>query len=122
MCIIFHGVREMEEIEWIEKEIESLEAEESEIVREMAGLEPLEGCIEYKWVKNKIGRRYWYFYLRRKRGEHLISIYIGKKIPEELIKAKADREKLRMLKKKLREVRERLKGLYRLKIEKERTQ
>jgi len=106
--------------EWIEKEIASLEAEESEIVREMAGLEPLVGCIEYKWVLNKIGRKYWYFYLRRKRGEHLISIYLGRTVPDELIKAKADREKLRMLKRRLKEVRERLKGLYRLKLEKER--
>ena len=110
----------MKEIEWINHRIARLEDEESEIVREIAELEPLEGCIEYKWVLNKIGRKYWYFYLRRLEGDRLRSIYIGKKVPEELIKARKDREILRELNRRLKRVREQLKTYYRMKAKKER--
>ena len=109
----------MEGKEWIENRIGELEAEEEEIVREIAELKPLEGCIEYKWVLNKIGRKYWYFYLRRLEGDRLRSIYIGRQIPDELIEAKRDRERLRELNRKLKSVREQLKIYYKIKAKKE---
>jgi len=109
----------MERKEWIENRIRELEAEEEEIVREIAELKPLEGCIEYKWVLNKIGRKYWYFYLRRLENDTLKSIYLGKKVPEELIEAKRDRERLKELNRKLKSVREQLKIYYRMKTKKE---
>ena len=36
------------------------------------------GCIVYKWVRNKRGKKYYYYYLHVRDGGKLIAIYLGK--------------------------------------------
>ena len=77
-------------------------------------LSPMHGCLEYKAVKNPAGHTYHYWYLRVHDGLKLRSIYLGKSIPEHVLKGMADREKLRQLKKELNDVCERITKIYKV--------
>jgi len=98
----------------IKQKLEELYEEYEKIVREMSMLEPLQGCIEYKYVFNKIGKKYYYFYLRRLENGKLKSIYLGKEIPEWLMKAANDREKLRAYKNELKRIEKQIKTIERM--------
>jgi len=65
---------------------------------------PLRGTLVYKWVKNKIGKRYWYWYLHVKEGKKTRSIYIGSSIPKSYSKGVAARSRVRELEARLRHV------------------
>ena len=99
------------ETKYLEQKLEELEEEREEIIRKMSELEPLRGCIEYKYVLNKIGKKYYYFYLRRLDGDRLRSIYLGREIPDTLIKARNDRERLKILKKMLKDTEKKIRLL-----------
>jgi len=101
-------------IKSLENRIQELEEEREKIVREMSELKPLIGCIEYKYVLNKIGKKYYYFYLRRLVDGKLRSIYLGKSIPEGLIKAREDRYRLKVLKEQLKKIERQIRSIERI--------
>jgi len=68
----------------------------------------------YKWVLNKIGKKYWYWYLHVKQNGRTRSIYIGKEVPENIIRGIAARKKVRELERQLKEVAERRLEIERL--------
>jgi len=78
-----------------------LESRLDQILEEMKKLKPEHGTLEFKWVKNKAGRRYYYWYLRVWEDGRLKSIYLGSSVPSELIRGIEDRKKLRELKREL---------------------
>jgi len=69
---------------------------------------PIKGSLVYKWVKNKIGKKYWYWYLHVKEGNRTRSIYIGAKVPKEIIKSINERARIRRLEARLRYITERM--------------
>ena len=81
-----------------------LERREKEILDELSRLEPLRGTLEYKWVTNKTGKRYWYWYLRVRERGRLRSIYIGKELPTKLFKKAQDRARAKLLQRELRRI------------------
>jgi len=97
----------VEKIKGFAEEYERLDEEEQRILDELKALKPLRGSIVYKWVKNKAGRKYYYFYLHEKVNGRTRSIYLGTSIPRELIKGKEDRERYMKLTRRLREIQER---------------
>jgi len=101
-------------IESLEARLEELETEREKIVREMSELKPLVGHIEYKYVLNKIGKKYYYFYLRRLEDGKLRSYYLGKEIPDSLIKARNDRYRLRALKDELKRIERQIRSIERI--------
>jgi len=93
--------------------LKELEKRRDEILDEMSRLSAVGGCLEYKPVRNKVGKVYYYWYLRVYDGGKLRSIYLGKHIPEHIVRGMAEREKLRELKKELEQVAERITKIYR---------
>jgi len=90
------------------KEIEEITTKLEEYHRELNELSPLRGTIEYKWVRNKVGKKYWYYYLRVYDGGKLRSIYLGPRIPQEIVKRARDRVEFRELDYKIRNLSQRL--------------
>lgn len=64
----------------------------------------LEGSLVYKWVKNKAGEKYYYWYLHLREGGRTRSIYLGKEIPPHLKEKAMNRERLKDLEDKHRKV------------------
>ena len=91
-----------------------LEGERERIYEEMAKLRPLKGCLEYYYVYNKVGQRYWYWRLVYREKGKTIKVHLGKEIPERLLKMQKDRDKLRMYKRRLKEIERELKNLERM--------
>ena len=52
-----------------------LESRRDQLLNEISRLKPERGSLEYKWVKNKAGKRYYYWYLRVWENGRLRSIY-----------------------------------------------
>lgn len=75
--------RIVKELEKIDEEIEELEKQIKEI--EEQGV--LQGWIEWKWVKNKVGKKYWYYYYRYRVNGKCKSVYIGKFVNPEISQA-----------------------------------
>lgn len=96
------GLRAM--IRGLEERLRELEARRQQLLDEIAQLRPGSGTLEYKWVLNKVGNRYYYWYLRVRQGNSLRSIYLGKRVPERLLREVADRRKLRELQRELDDV------------------
>jgi len=90
------------EIERVLKRKKELEAKRDRILEELSKLKPEKGTLEYKWVRNKIGMTYYYWYLRVYENGKLRSIYLGKNIPNELLKGIEDRRKAKRLVSELR--------------------
>ena len=80
---------------------------EQEILREINRIagkaKPIRGTLVYKWVKNKAGRRYWY-YLHIKEGGGTRSIYLGSQIPKHLAEGVEAGKRLRELETRLRSI------------------
>ena len=95
-------------------ELKELEKRRDRLLEEMGKLNAGKGCLEYKAIRNPIGQVYYYWYLRVREGNKLKSIYLGKQIPEHILKGLGDREKLRQLKKELDEVCGRITKIYRV--------
>ena len=91
-----------------------LEQERERIYEEMAKLRPLRGCLEYYYVYNKVGKKYWYWRLVYREGDRLVKVHLGKEIPERLLRMRGDRAKLRMYKRRLKEIERELKNLERM--------
>jgi len=96
------------------EELKELERRRDELLEEMEKLNAGKGCLEYKAIRNPIGQVYYYWYLRVREGNKLKSIYLGKQIPERILKGVADRKRLRELKKELDEVCGRITKIYRV--------
>jgi len=109
----------LEEIEILERELMRglaiIKEEYISLVREEQALlnkinealkraSPIKGSLVYKWVKNKVGNRYWYWYLHVKDGNRTRSIYLGKQIPPEYIQGIETRRVVRNLESRLRTV------------------
>jgi len=76
----------------------------------------IENCsifINHRWVKNKAGSRYYYYYLveRDKEGKVISNTYIGKNIPEGLLKKIRDFRKAKAIKKRIKKLKRELKEL-----------
>jgi len=109
------GLRAM--IRGLEERLSELEARRQRLLDEISKLRPGNGYLEYKWVLNKVGNRYYYWYLRVRSGNSLKSIYLGKRVPERLLREVADRKRLRELQRELDSISEEImklqKKLYR---------
>jgi len=97
----------------ITERISELERRREVLLNELTKLRPLKGTIEYKWVLNKIGKRYYYYYLRVYDNGKLRSIYLGPTIPEDIWQGKKDRAKARAIQAELRRINKELISLYR---------
>ena len=95
-------------------ELKELERRRDELLSEMEKLKAVEGCLEYKAVRNPAGQVYHYWYLRVREGDKLKSIYLGKDVPEHVLKGISDRKRLKSLKKELDEVCERITKICRV--------
>ena len=85
--IMYHVQRE---IQRIVKELEKIDEEIEEIQKQIEEIESqgtLSGWIEWKWVRNKVGKKYWYYYYRYRSGGKVKSVYIGKFVNPELRQA-----------------------------------
>ena len=89
--------------EKIEKEIEELQ-------NELMKLSPKKGWTEYRWVKNKVGKKYWYYYYCYWENGKKRSVYLGKRIPSSLLQGFKDRARAKAILARLR-------SLYEQKIE-----
>ena len=94
----------LELIQGIEGRLRELEARRQRLLEEISKLRPGSGTLEYKWVLNKVGKRYYYWYLRVRQGNSLRSIYLGKRVPPELLRGAADKKKLKELQRQLDDV------------------
>ena len=95
-------------------ELKELESKRNAILEEMSKLSAMEGCLEYKAVRNPAGQVYHYWYLRIRKNGKLKSIYLGKDVPESILKGISDRKRLKSLKKELDEVCERITKICRV--------
>ena len=97
---IWEDIVEAEElIQRLEEEIEKT----MNRIREIAS-EALKGYIEWKWVKNKIGVKYWYWYYRWREDNKLKSKYLGLEIPEWVRRGLENKREWRFLVKRLKEL------------------
>ncbi len=110
-------IRELERVLEREKE---LEKKREEVLGELSNLKPKRGTLEYKWVKNKVGEKYRYWYLRTYEKGKLRSIYLGAKIPEELLEGIQDRKRAQKLQRELAEIEKELRRIEKAKKEIER--
>jgi len=79
-----------QEIQRIVKQLEAIDQEIEEIQKQIEEIESqgtLSGWIEWKWVRNKVGKKYWYYYYRYRSGGKVKSVYIGKFVNPELRQA-----------------------------------
>jgi len=84
--------------------LRDLEEREFQIRSEMRRLRPISGTLERKIVRNKVGKEYCYWYLRKWENGKLKSEFLGKKVPSIILKGIEDRKKLKELQKELREI------------------
>lgn len=71
----------------IEREIKKIEKEIEELKKLLQKIEEegtLSGWIEYKWVKNKVGAKYWYYYYRYRDNGVVKSVYLGKHVSQSI--------------------------------------
>ena len=94
----------VEELKRVLERKKVLESRRDQLLNEMSKLKPEKGSLEYKYVINKVGKRYYYWYLRKWENGKLRSIYIGHSIPHSLLKSIKDRKKLRELQRELRAI------------------
>jgi len=85
----------------IERRLQELEERRQRLLDEISSLRPGSGTLEYKWVLNKVGRKYYYWYLRVRKGSSLRSIYLGKRVPDKIFLQIEDRKRLRELQREL---------------------
>lgn len=82
-----------------------LEAEEERIRGRLRGLPAGEGCtLDYRWVRNSQGRRYWYWYMICYEDGRRTHRYIGNSLPRELVRSLQARREARALAERLRVV------------------
>ena len=62
----------------LRRELEELEAEEERIRRRLQELPVPGGTLDYRWVRNSQGTRYWYWYLVYYRDGRRYHKYLGK--------------------------------------------
>jgi len=92
------------EIERVLRKKKELEAKREQLLKELSELKPEEGHLEYKPVKNKIGMTYYYWYLRIYENGKLKSVYLGKEIPQAILKGIEDRRKAKKINSELRAI------------------
>lgn len=85
-----------------DRELKEIDEKEREINDEIAKLSPRKGTLVYKWVKNKVGKKYWYWYLHVRENGKTRSIYLGSTIPPEIAQGIEDRRRLHALSAKLK--------------------
>jgi len=99
------GLRELAEtIEKIKARVREIRRERDRLVKELSGLVYQHGWVEYKWVKNKVGNRYYYYYLRFREGKTKRSVYLGKQIPPRIMELMRNKERARAIYKRLKEL------------------
>ena len=86
------------QLENIDKEISELEKQ----VKEIEEQGTLSGWIEYKWVKNKSGKKYWYYYYRYRVNGKCKSAYLGKFVGPELRQAISRNRIVRALRRRIK--------------------
>ena len=99
---------------------EELTKRRDEILEELSNLKPKRGTLEFKWVRNKIGEKYRYWYLRTYEKGKLRSIYLGAKIPEDLLEGIQNRKRAQKLQRELSRIEKELKKIERARKEIER--
>ena len=85
-----------------------LREEQDKILKEISKLGDFRGSLVYKWVRNKAGKQYWYWYLHVKENGRTRSIYLGRELHESFFKARRERERKRALEKRLKEISSRI--------------
>ena len=93
------------EVERIVKQLEAIDEEISELEKQIKEIESqgvLQGWIEWKWVKNKVGKKYWYYYYRYRVNGKCKSVYIGKFVNPELRQAISNARIVRALRRRIK--------------------
>lgn len=94
----------IEVVKELKDKLVRLEKEREALSNMLNGLLYVKGHIERKWVKNKIGKRYYYYYLRYVEGGRKRSVYLGKEIPPEVKEKIANYEQFRRIVNRLKEI------------------
>lgn len=83
-----------------------LKGEEGRILAEINALssKTFKGSLVYKWVKNKQGRKYFYWYIHEKDGGRTRSYYVGSRLPGRYVEGIQARNKVKMLEARLKEI------------------
>ena len=101
----------LERLLYLYDEWSELKEREEQLLEEINGIlskhGTVRGSLVYKWVLNKIGKKYWYWYLHVREGNRTRSIYVGKQVPDHLIEGIAARRRLKVLQRQLRGIAER---------------
>lgn len=107
--MVFGMSEQISRLKMLVNELEELEKKMDEIRKEMERLENeglAKGWVELKWVRNKVGQRYYYYYYCYRKNGKKVSIYLGHEIPEDLRKKLENYRRYRSLKSKLRSLEE----------------
>lgn len=92
-------------VERLRAALRELEAEEERLRDRLRGLPAGDGCtLDYRWVRNAAGRRYWYWYMICYEGGRRYHRYIGSSLPRELVESLRARREARVLAERLRVV------------------
>ncbi len=101
----------LERLLYLYEEWRELKEREEELLSEINEILSKHGLVRgslvYKWVLNKAGKKYWYWYLHVREGDRTRSIYVGKQVPDHLVEGLAARRRLRQLQRQLRGIAER---------------
>lgn len=92
----------------LRRRAEMLLGAEEKLVERLNKLLYSSGCVERKWVKNRNGRKYWYWYLRWYQDGKKKSKYLGKKLPENILRNMEKRKEATKILKQLRETRKQI--------------
>ena len=91
-------------LELLEARLKLLEAEEEALVAELQQLPPGGGCtLDYRWVRNKLKVKYWYWYLVCYEDGKRRHIYVGA-FPERAYKEGEEAKRAREIGRRLREL------------------
>jgi len=91
-------------LEKLKARADRIEREIYELQKELMRLSPQRGWVEWRWVKNKIGKKYWYYYYCYWENGKKRSVYLGKRIPSSLLQGFKDRARAKAIIRRIREL------------------
>ncbi|MEB3862336.1 MAG: hypothetical protein GSR84_08995 [Desulfurococcales archaeon] len=91
-------------LDLLEARLKMLEVEEEALVAELQQLPPGGGCtLDYRWVRNKLKVKYWYWYLVCYEDGKRRHIYVGA-FPERAYKEREEAKRAREIGRRLRKL------------------
>ncbi len=93
-------------IERLMEELRRLEERERELRSRLSELPAGGGTLDYRWVKNSQGRKYWYWYLVYYRNGRRCHKYLGKQLPSDILESRVNAREARRVARELRRLAE----------------